>query len=97
MRPLRVVFDPPGFDDPPDLRHRDEPVLVQALVPEPAIEALDVGVLVRLAWPDERQLHAGFVSPAVEHLAVELRTMIHRDGSEQPADVSQPLQHRFHP
>jgi precorrin-6B methylase 1 len=34
--------------------HGDEPVLVQTLVAELAVEALDVGVLDRLARPDER-------------------------------------------
>ena len=35
--------------------HRDEPVLVQTLVAELAVEALDVLDLDRLARPDERQ------------------------------------------
>jgi hypothetical protein len=35
--------------------HRDEPVLVQILVAELAVEALDVLDLDRLARPDERQ------------------------------------------
>jgi hypothetical protein len=54
---------------------RDEPVLVQTLVAELAVEALDAGVLVRLAWPDERQLHGPLVRPRIEYLAFELRAM----------------------
>ena len=47
-----VVFPPPGFDDRPGVRNAREPVFVQTLVAQAAIEALDVGVLVWLAGLD---------------------------------------------
>ena len=56
----------------PCLRHGHEPVLVQALVAELAVEALDVGVLVRLAGPDERQAARRAGTP--RHRAPGLRT-----------------------
>ena len=55
MWPFRVVLLTPRFDRPSGMIHRDEPVLVQTLVAELAVEALDVLVLDRLARPDERQ------------------------------------------
>ena len=46
---LGVVFDPPKLDDPASLCHRDEPMLVQALIAELAIEGFDEAVVGRLA------------------------------------------------
>jgi hypothetical protein len=45
VRSLGVVLDPPVLDRSPRVSHGQEPVLVQALVAELAIEALDVRVL----------------------------------------------------
>src|SRR5450830_469813 len=45
VRPALVVVLPPGGDGRPGLHQRLEPLLVEALVPELAIEALDVAVL----------------------------------------------------
>jgi hypothetical protein len=53
VRPLAVVVLTPGLDDPRRLGERAEPVLVQALIPEPADEALHKRVLDRLAGLDE--------------------------------------------
>jgi len=50
--PLGVVLDAPVLDDAPCMGHREEPMLVEALVAEAPVEALDVRVLHRLAWPD---------------------------------------------
>jgi hypothetical protein len=47
--PLGVVFDLPSLDDPAGVSRAGEPVLVQALVPELAVEAVDVGVLVQFS------------------------------------------------
>src|SRR5437764_8514795 len=61
----------------------EEPVLVQAFVAELAIEALDVRVLDRLAGTDEAQTHAHLIGPGIEHLAFELRPMLHGDRQRQ--------------
>lgn len=50
MRPYLVVVDPPARNLNARLLQALEPVLVQALGAELAIEALDVGVLRELAW-----------------------------------------------
>ncbi|VXC91191.1 hypothetical protein BURKHO8Y_580063 [Burkholderia sp. 8Y] len=43
--------------------HGNEPVLVQALVPESPVKAFDVGVLSRLARPHEGQRNAPLREP----------------------------------
>jgi hypothetical protein len=51
-------------------------VLVQTLVAQAAVEALDVGTLVRLARLDEMQVDAVGVGPSVERPADELRAVV---------------------
>src|SRR5215213_3891289 len=57
MRALRVVLDLPFFDRLPHLLQRCEPVLIQALVPEPAVERLGEGIVGWLAGAGKLQLH----------------------------------------
>jgi hypothetical protein len=47
--PDGIVVHAPGLDDLARVSQAEEPVLVQALVAEQAIETLDVGILIRLA------------------------------------------------
>ena len=54
---------------------------------------LNVRVLDRFAWADEVELHAPPIGPFIEHLAFELRSMIHRDRQRQPAQIRKPLEH----
>jgi hypothetical protein len=58
VRSAVVVVLAPVVDDAAHVAQAREPVLRQALVSEAAVEALDVGVLYRLAWLDEPQLDA---------------------------------------
>jgi hypothetical protein len=51
-------------------------VLVEALIAQTAVEALDVGVLVWLAGFDEMQLDALGIGPCVERSADELRAVV---------------------
>src|SRR5258705_1136050 len=53
VRPNRIIVQAPGFDDLARLRQAEEPVLVEALIAEPAVEALDVGILIGFAGLDE--------------------------------------------
>jgi hypothetical protein len=69
MRTDLVVIDPPGLDDAPRVVETEKPVLVEGLIAQLAVEALDVGVLNRLAGPDEVQLYAPLVGPGVPCLA----------------------------
>ena len=52
MRPDMVVIVSPGGQNDPGVSERGERRLVQALVAQPPIEALDEGVLRRLAGRD---------------------------------------------
>lgn len=51
-------------------------MLVQALVSKPAVEALDVGVLVGFARIDLPQVDVPVVCPVEHRLANELRSVI---------------------
>lgn len=58
-----VVVGPPFFDDPASLRQAGEEALIEALVAQPAIEALDEAVLRRLAGRNVVPFHAPFFLP----------------------------------
>ena len=59
MRPAGVVIDPPGLDDLAGIVEIEEPVLVEAFIPEPPVEAFDEGVLCWLARLDEVEPNYG--------------------------------------
>jgi hypothetical protein len=69
--PNGIVVHAPGLDDCARLGQAEKPVLIETLVAEPAIEAFDVGVLVRLARVDEMQPNTVGVRPGVEGPADE--------------------------
>jgi hypothetical protein len=75
--PLLVAVPPPLLHPLLGIRHRQEPVLVQAFLPEPAVERLHDGVVRRLAGPDEVQHDPVPVRPLVEHPRRELRPAVH--------------------
>ena len=54
VRSMVVVFFPPSCDRSACFPQVAEPVRVQALVSEAAVEALDLCVLHRLSWLDMR-------------------------------------------
>ena len=75
MRALRVVIDPPVFDDLAGLVDAGEK-LVQALFAISAVAALDVGVLGRLAGIDEIQLDAVIIGPSIQRTPAQFRAVI---------------------
>ena len=77
VRALLVVVLTPVFDQGAGFRQHREPVLIEAFVANLAVEALDVGVLHRLAGLDELQrlnpevrvvLLTGFEEPVADKL-----------------------------
>ncbi len=76
MRPALVVVDAPVFDDRTRLFERGEPVPVQAFLSKPTVEALDGGVLCRLAGIDEGKLDATIRCSAIKCAASEFRTIV---------------------
>lgn len=79
MRPDLVVVDSVCLDPGPGVLESQELVLVEALVPELPVEALDVCVLHRLARPDEVELDPVLVGPAVDDAARELGPVVDPD------------------
>lgn len=79
MWPDRVVVYPPGFDDAPGVTETVEEMLVQALVAQPAVEALDEGVLCRLSRRDVVPLNAGLAHPFQDRMTGQLRAIVGDD------------------
>lgn len=59
-----VVFPAPGLDHCAGVQDVLEPVLVEAFLAQPAVEAFDIGVLVRLAQLDQPPANEG--APKIE-------------------------------
>ena len=76
VRSNLVVVTPPVGDDVAGLGERDEPMLVEALVAELAVEAFDVAVLRRAARFDQDVLDAVLLRPGDEGAAGELRPVV---------------------
>lgn len=55
-------------------------MVVQAFIPKAPVETFDVGVLCRLPWLNQLQLHTIAVGPLVKRLAGEFRALICADG-----------------
>ncbi len=52
---------------------------IEALLPESAIEALDLGVVRWLAWPTEVQFHSTLIGPSIHDLGNELAAIVDLD------------------
>src|SRR6266567_5525436 len=81
VRPSGLVVDAPRLNRALRIDQAHEPVLVEALVPEPAVEAFDVRVLDRLARIDEVEHDAMAVCPLIERLAAKLGAVVTRSPS----------------
>ena len=86
VRSTLVVVSAPCADDLAGLGERAEPVLVQALVAELAVEALHVRVLRRFPGLYQTQRHAVAVGPAIERVTGELGTLI---GAQHPRQTAE--------
>jgi hypothetical protein len=74
VRPDVVVVASPGLDEEPGLSERGEDFLVQTLVAEPSVEALDESVLLRFARRDVMPFEAALVRPFQHRSAGEFRS-----------------------
>jgi hypothetical protein len=94
VRPDLVVVLPPDGGGAPGLLQGLEPLLVEVLVPELAVEALDVAILHRPAWLDQDVPNAMRIRPAPEGAACELRAIVSahslRVASEEGRAIEQP-------
>ena len=84
-----VVVDPPFFDDPSGLWQADEEMLVETLVTQSAIEALDEAILGRLAGCDVVPFHAPFFLPGQDSACGELGAVV----ADHHAGCASHLQH----
>ena len=74
------------------LRQGFKPVLVQAFVPEGAVETLDVGVLCRAARLDQQVLDTVLLSPGHEGPASEFRPVVRPDCLWVAPELRRPVQ-----
>ena len=93
MGPDLVVVDSPLLDDLSGLAHAVEPVLVEALVAELAVEALHVAVLLGLAGPDKGALHPVSVAPLVQGRSRELGPVLRVDSLGLAVKLDQIVQY----
>ena len=62
MEPFAVVVLLPILDDRAGVLQVQEPVAVEALIPEPAVETLNVGILHRFSRFDEHYPHGSWAT-----------------------------------
>ena len=79
VRPDLVVVMAPALDDEPSFGQAGEHLLVQALVAEPAVEALHEPVLLRLARRDVVPADTGPVAPIQDRARRHLRAVVAHD------------------
>ena len=77
--PDEIVVEPPAFDDGAGLGETGEDLLVQALVAQPAVEALDEAVLLRFARGDLAPSEAGAIGPFEDGAAGHLGAVVAGD------------------
>jgi hypothetical protein len=68
VRTTLSVFLPPRLDETFCFGQRPEPVGIQALSTEGSVQRFNEGVVVRLTWTGEVDLHPVLVSPQVHRL-----------------------------
>ena len=91
-----IVVATPGLDLLPRILDRHEPVLVEALGPQPAVERFDQPVICRFSAPAEVQANLVRVRPLVEHSARELAAVVHADLSRKASVERDTIQDRRH-
>lgn len=91
-----VVVAPPVGDDLPGLGQRGEPVLIEALVPELAVEAVDVAVLHGFARLDQQVLDAMSLCPGNKGPAGELGAVVGPHGPWVAAKAGGLVEHPDH-
>jgi hypothetical protein len=92
MWPDRVVISPPFFSALSGFFQREEPVLVEALLPHPSMECLDERIVGgRGDWTPTSPVS---VRPGIERLGGDLGTVVDLQDLRQSSQGRQPLQDR---
>ena len=84
-----VVMHSPVVNDLSRFIQIPEPMLVQATVPELAVETFHKGILCRLAWLNKVQLRTCLLAPEEHGLRRHLRAVITDDGLGQTTILAQ--------
>lgn len=66
MRSVFVVIGPPFIDPVAGIGHGQEPGSIQALLTDPAVERLDIGVICGFSGPREVQFDLVQICPLIE-------------------------------
>ena len=80
VRPMLVVVPAPGSDRDTGLKQARKPMVVQALIPKPAVEALDERVLRGFPGLDQLELNAMLAGPLVERFAGKFWSLVGSNG-----------------
>src|SRR5579883_1392316 len=91
-----VVKASPAFDDDLGFPCVAEPFPVQALVSELSMEALNIAVLPRAAWGDERRSDVLVSEPAHDSCCSELSSIVTSDVLRLAVDFHQPRERQNH-
>ena len=76
---LVVIVDPRLFNDPPSGSQAAKQMLVEALVSEPAVEALNEPVLLRFARRNGVPQHRSFLLPTQYRMRFQIRAVVAHD------------------
>ena len=77
-----IVVDAPGFDRRARVVQPDEPVLVEALVPQPAVERFHERILRRLSWCDVVPFDPSVLHPFQDRVTGQLRAVVRDVGGD---------------
>lgn len=94
---VAVVVLPPLFKDASGFGQGHEDILVQAFIPQPAVETFHETLICRFPWSAVLQAHAMFLRPFIQGPASELRTIVRAKASRQMPFPAQAFQHLHHP
>ena len=73
---VAVIVQPPFLEDAPGFGQENENMLIETLIPQPAIETFHETVIRRLPWAAVLQAHSMFLHPFVQCPTDELRAVV---------------------
>ena len=97
MWPFFVVLCPPIGDLDACIEQVSEPTHAQALFSQPAVKALHMGILNRLAGLDVAQVDLPLHSPGQEVTAGQFRAVVVADAKRPAAPCDKLIEHAGHP
>jgi hypothetical protein len=97
MRVVPVGNFAPRLDENLSLLDGSKPVLIQAVLPQAAVERLDTGIIRRFTWAAELQCNALGVRPGVQRFRDELWTIVDGDPCRYADGPLQLLKNRHDP